>query len=404
MNIEKTIHDEACKILEDVGIKCESENRKVIDTFESTGYAAFDPTIKRIHILKPLVDESLRSAPKRCAFPVPERSYGSGGTAPYVYDPVTKGWGDPDVRVHVAEIAKIAERYNIPFIFRGVGRQHCEYEDIEQIKIMREHYNGFIYLYVATEAGVKAVKAEYDKNPNCCTTHSIFYSPLALNDSGPNMPIYFRCVEEGLPIYLVTMPILRINAPATIYGLAMQCHAEFLAGLCLTQTLRPGLMTVHAGYPLASNLLDDYNINFGSIAHNFVNISVAKVATYLNLPAIQSGFTTNDKHPQKETEKDVIRAYMLWNNMKGWHQARHAFGFLEYQLVFDIPKMETDVLSLQKILSENKRIETPTLEYDPNAIDVIADCALNGNFLEHAHTLKNIKSFDEDLWQKYLEE
>lgn len=405
MLIEKKMHDEACQLLEEVGVKCETGNRKVIDTLEATGCAAFDPTTKRIHILRSLVDEALKTTPKRGEFTkyVPERSFGSGGTAPYVYDETIGDWIPPDVQIHVAEVAKTAEKYKLPFIFRGTGKAHCEYEDVEQIKVLRKHYNGFLYLYVATEAGVMAVKREYDKNPMCCSLHSIFYSPLALNDAGPNMPIYFRCIEENLPIYLVTMPILRVNAPATIYGLAMQCHAEFLAGLCLTQTLRPGIMTIHAGYPLASNLLDDYNINFGSVAHNFVNLSVAKVASYLNLPSIQSGFTTNNHHPEKTTERDVIRAYMLWNNSDDWHQARHAFGFVQYQLAFSIPKMERDILALNQVLKENKKIELPVLEYDPGAIGVIADCAPVGNYINHDHTLKNIKSFNEDAWHKYLD-
>jgi len=405
MNIEKIIHEEACQVLEEVGIKCETENPKIIKTFENTGYAAYDTTTKRIHILRPLVDEALKTAPKRNEFTklVPERSFGSGGTAPYVYDEDVGDWIEPDVRIHVAQVAKTAEKYKLPFIFRGTGKAHCEYEDTEQVKVMREHYNGFIYLYVATEPGVMAIKKEYEKTRMTCSTHSILYSPMAFNDSGPNYPIYFRCVEEGLPIYLVTMPILRVNGPATIYGLATQCHAEFLAGLCLTQTLRPGIMTLHAGYPLASNMLDNYNINFGSIAHNFVNLSVARVATYLDLPSIQSGFTTNNHHPEPTTEKDVIRAYMLWNNADGWHQARHTFGFVQYQLAFSLPKMERDIQALHKVIKDNEKMPVPELEYDGGAVGVIADCAPIGIFLEHFHTLQNLNAFNEDFYHKYLE-
>lgn len=405
MIIEKMIHEEACQVLEDVGIKCETENPKIIKTFEDTGCAGYDPTTKRIHILKPLVDESLSTAPKREKFVglVPERSFGSGGTAPYVYDENIRDWIQPDVRKHVAQIAKIAEKYKVPFIFRGTGKQHNEYEDTEQVKVMREHYNGFIYLYVATEPGVMAIKREYEETGMTCSTHSILYSPLAFNDSGPNYPIYFRCVEEGLPIYLVTMPILRVNGPATIYGLAMQCHAEFLAGLCLTQTLKPGIMTLHAGYPLASNMLDNYNINFGSIAHNFVNLSVARVATYLNLPSIQSGFTTNNHHPEPTTEKDVIRAYMFWNSADGWHQARHTFGFVQYQLAFSIPKMERDIQALYRVIEENEKMPIPKLMYDADAVSAIADCAPVGNFMEHAHTVRNLDAFNEDYYHRYLE-
>lgn len=401
MNINEHIHNEACQVLEEVGVKC--ENQKVIDTFESTGYAAYGPITKRIHILRPLIDEALKLTPKRNTWTpkVPERSFGSGGTAPYVYDEPTGEWIEPDVRIHVAEVAKIAEKYQIPFIFRGTGKAHCVYEDTEQVKVLRKHYNGFIYLYVATEEGVQAAKREHEETGMTCTTHSIFFSPLSANDVGPNFPIYFRCVEEGLPIYLVTMPINRVNAPATIYGLIVQCHAEFLAGLCLTQTLNPGITTIHAGYPLASGMLDNYNTAFGHIEHNFANLSMARVATYLDLPAIQSGCTTNNKIPDPDTEKDVIRAYKFWNSADGWHQVRHCFGFLNYQLAFSIPKMERDCITLQRILKENEKIRIPKLLYDSDAVGVIADCAPIGTFLNHDHTLKNLE-FDEKEWGIYL--
>lgn len=386
--IAKLIHEEACQLIEEVGVKC--ENKKIIKTFENTSLAAYDETTKRIHILRGLVDKSLKSVPKRDTWLVPEHSFGSGGTAPYVYD--SGKWIKPDVYKHVSKVAQIAEKHKVPFIFRAVGDKHGPFEDVEQIKVLREHYNGFIYLYVASEEGVKACAEEYKRNKNTCTTHSILFSPLSFNDSGPNMDVYFKCIEEGLPIYLVSMPLSFVNSPATIYGTALMAHAEFLVGLCLTQTLSPGLPTLHAGYPMMSDPQDNYNISFGSIEHNLCNITLARVPKYLDIPSIQSGCTTNLDKPSKEVEDDVVRAYKMWNSFDHWHQVRHCFGFVSYQNAFSLDKMDRDIVALKEILDKNEKTDLDLkVDYDEEAMTAIRECAPVGTFLEHWHTLKHTR-------------
>jgi trimethylamine:corrinoid methyltransferase-like protein len=388
--IEKRLHEEACLILEEVGVRC--DNRKIIDIFEDTGLAAYDETSNRLHILRDLVDGSLDSVPKRDKWLVPEHSFGSGGTAPYVYE--DGKWAKPDVYKHVSKVAQIAEKYKLPFIFRAVGDMHGPFEDVEQIKVLRQHYNGFIYLYVSSEEGVMACAEEYSNNKNMCTTHSILFSPLSFNDTGPNMDVYFKCVENRLPIYLVTMPLSSVNSPATIYGTALLAHAEFLAGLCLTQSLCKGLPTIHAGYPMVANPQDGYNIDFGSVAHNLCNITVARMGKYLNIPSIQSGCTTSVSKIQESTEYDVARAYTLWNSFDHWHQVRHCFGFSSYQNVFCLDKMERDINTLHELLDKGacfSNKEALSVRYDDEAVQAVRECASVGTFLEHWHTLKNTR-------------
>jgi trimethylamine--corrinoid protein Co-methyltransferase len=409
----QVMHDEACWLLENVGVRM--NHPYLIRVLENTGYAGFDGSSGRIHILRPLVDWAVERAPKRSEHQVPSKSFCGGGTAPHVRE---NGYlVEADLHQHVAAIAKIAEREGIPSIFRGCGGAHNAYEDTEQIRVMREHFSRYIMLYVATEEGVKACAEEYRRNPHMCTTHSLFYSPLQLNDTGPqtvryrnngtrltstligNVNGFLRCVEEGLPIYLVTMPISYVTSPATLYGTAVQVHAEFLIGLCLVQTLNPGLMTIDAAFPQAGDPRDEYNISFGSLSHNIINLLSAKAATYLDLPAIQDGCSAGGKDLlDPSIPLDVARAYRLWNwayesGWCKWHMVRHCYGFLNYQMVYDIGKMEEDVATLKKVLHYDEQYPIPPeLDvYDPDAIYVIEDVIKNygGNFTAHPHTLKH---------------
>ena len=78
------IHTDALRVLEEIGIKCESAEVKRI--FEGTGLAAYDKSTGHIHVLAPLVEQALNSTPKRDQYWISENSFGVGGTAPFVYD------------------------------------------------------------------------------------------------------------------------------------------------------------------------------------------------------------------------------------------------------------------------------------------------------------------------------
>ncbi len=92
MNFENTelldqIHRDALQVLEVTGVKCDSmEVRQIL---ENTGLAAYDETTGHIHVLSPLVEQALATAPKRRQYWIPENAFGVGGTAPFVHDDQT---------------------------------------------------------------------------------------------------------------------------------------------------------------------------------------------------------------------------------------------------------------------------------------------------------------------------
>ncbi|MFH0845122.1 MAG: trimethylamine--corrinoid methyltransferase, partial [Pseudomonadota bacterium] len=96
------IHQDALRVLEEVGVRCGS--LEVRQVFEDTGLAAFDETTGHLHVLAPLVEQALNLAPKRDRFWIPENAFGVGGTAPFVYDDQTGELVEPTFD-HLAGIA-----------------------------------------------------------------------------------------------------------------------------------------------------------------------------------------------------------------------------------------------------------------------------------------------------------
>lgn len=389
--LEAKLHAEAVMLLASPGFKC--HNEEVTNIFLKTGKAhkvELDGQV-RISLEPDLVESCLATTPKRDEFvqrcKVPEHSFGGGGTATLVWE---KGEVRHPTLTDVENIMKIAERHNIPFMFRGVGPQHNATEDVVQIATMRKHYSGYIYVYVGSMEGIEAAHFEHRYDPRIATCHSHFYSPLKLNDNGPNVPIFIEACKRNLPLFLTVMPISYSTGPASIYGLALQAHAECLCGLVMGQILQPGIVTIPSAFPLFADPLMSYRISFGSIDHQSVNLLCAKVYKYLDLPSNHDGCSAGHSEGD-DTAGDVYRAYKIWNGQDYWHQVRHCFGFSEEQMVYSIEQMKRDISMLKVVLEDGDTYKIPEFKYDPEAYDVIWDVCFNGveNYMNHWHTLKH---------------
>lgn len=383
--------EDAFRILEEIGVKC--FNQEIIDIFESSYLAAYDYTTNRIHITGDLVKCCLSSIPKKSKFPVSDKSFGTGGIAAFINQ------GDdyikPDIDIHVGEIARISQEFNLPFMFRTVGANLTPLEEVKQINVMRKYFDGYLYVRAETSDGIWRTKLEHDISGKICTTHSIIKSPLTFNEVGKNIDIFLNTVRKGIPVYLTTMPITCLTGPSTLYGIGILALAEFLAGLSLTQLLYPGLTVVNGAYPAASDVRQGYRIGLGSIYHNLVNHTIAQVSEKLDIPSIQSGCTiSNEFHDPVEgsTDFETERGYKLWNTWNGWHQLRHSVGFVNQLISFDINKMRRDCNCMSRVIENNEKWEDEVEEiyYDNEAFDCISECSETGNFKEHWHTTKNI--------------
>ncbi len=411
-SIERVIREEALSVLQDIGVECTDE--RVINTFESTQMAAYDPTTQRIHLTPALVKACVDAAPKRGKFPIPEHSFGGGGVALYVER------GDdyiiPKSEIHVAEMMDIAESFSIPFMFKGVSAKFTATEEEKQIDIMRRYYSGYLYIRTETDVGIKKAREEFDDTGKICTTHSPLISPLKFNETYKdskavdNIELLYKCVHQNLPIYLTTMPITCLSGPATLYGIALQAYCEFLVGLCLVQILNPGLLVVNGAYPAAGDPLRYYAPALGSISHNMANWLTAKVSEVDHLPSLQSGCTISTKRHnpiEQGTDIETEKGYKFWNRVSNWHQVRHSFGFIDLLAAFKFDKMQRDLQALRRI-QENKEmldVNFQDIVYDPEAYTAIEYGVEADDFRGLHHTTKNVGILDEfQISEEYTKE
>ena len=214
---------------------------------------------------------------------------------------------------------------------------------------------------------------------------SIINSPLNVIES--MIDPFLACIRSGIPIYVSTMPMAGLSAPYSMSGLLTLTHAEALFGITLTQLVNPGLMVVHAGLPSIANIQKNYAVDLGLVAHNVANLLIEKVNKRLEIPSIQTACTTSQDAPCERSERDAVNGFALLKKY-GFHQMRHAFGFLRELISFSIDKLERHV----ELCRETGPEQAPDYEieaYDPEGYETIRRNGSRANYMRDDHTLKN---------------
>ena len=376
----ETIHRDALRVLEEVGVKCTSPEIRQI--FENTGLAAFDETTGHLHVLTPLVEQALNTAPKRDQYWIPENSFGVGGTAPFVYDDQSGELVEPAFE-HLAKIAKtVNEADVIHFMARGILIKN---QEVKVMDTIIENCHKPIYVAAVTEEGITRAQEIHKKRGNITLQFSIINSPLNIIES--MIDPFLSCARKGIPIYVSSMPMAGLSGPYCMSGLLTLTHAEALFGMTLAQLVNPGIMVVHAGLPSIANIQKNYAVDLGLISHNVANLLMEKVNKRLELPSIQSACTTSQDRPNQKAEEEAINGYALMKKY-GFHQMRHAFGFLKGLISFSITKLEMHI-ALCRETGPDQAPEYDIDPYDPEGLEAIKRNGSQANYMRDDHTLKN---------------
>ncbi len=374
------IHHDALRVLEEVGVKCES--KEVRQIFEDTGMAAFDDSTGHIHVLRPLVEQALDTTPKRDQYWIPENSFGVGGTAPFVYDDQTGDLVEPTFN-HLARIASIVNEADvINFMARGVL---IKKQEVKVIDTIIENCHKPIYVAAVTEAGINRAQEIHETRGKITVQFSLINSPLNIIES--MLDPFLSCVRKGIPIYVSTMPMAGLSGPYSMSGLVTLTHAEGLFGITLAQLVNPGITVVHAGLPSIANIQKNYAVDLGLVSHNIANLIQEKINKMLNIPSIQTACTTSQDIPNKKAEDEAIKGYALMKKY-GFHQMRHAFGFLKELISFSIAKLERHL----ELCMETSPEQAPSYDiepYDTEGFEVIMRNGSKANYMRDDHTLKN---------------
>ena len=175
-------------------------------------------------------------------------------------------------------------------------------------------------------------------------------------------------------------------APVSVAGALVLQHAEAMAGIALTQIVRPGVPVMYGGFTS--------NVDMRSGAPAFGTPEYAKAAQVSGQLARHIGVPFRSSNVCAANEVDAQAAYesqmALWGALTGGaHLLEHAAGWLHGGLTASFEKLILDAEMLQMMDAYFEPLGT-----DPGdlALDAIFEAGAGGHFFATAHTMARYRT------------
>jgi len=212
-------------------------------------------------------------------------------------------------------------------------------------------------------------------------------SPLQMPTTG--LEILLEFTQAGLPVSFGPMVQASATGPATLAGTLVQENAEILAGLTITQILRPGTPVMYGGIP---HIMDPRSalISFGSPEQALMGAAMAQIGKHYGLPVYINTGLGDSKLVDVQSGYDRGMTFLM-GLLAGGDQLGHMGiagadqGASLLQLVLD-----NEMFAYGKRILRGMNLSPAQL-----ATEVIAEVGPGGNYLGLLHTARH---FRKEFW------
>jgi trimethylamine---corrinoid protein Co-methyltransferase len=211
-----------------------------------------------------------------------------------------------------------------------------------------------------------------------------------------NSPLRFDTrMIEAMMIYAeagqvnVITPFLLMGAmaPVSTPAALVQQTVEALAGLCLTQLVRPGAPVILGSF-LSHTDMQSGSPGFGGPESALGLLCSGQIARRFGVPwRAGGGFLTSSQLPDAQAAYEGLNT-MLPAFLAGAHYVEHAAGWLESGLVASFEKFIVDIEMLRVLREEFTPLEVDEASL---AFDAHAEVGYGGHFFGAAHTLERFR-------------
>jgi len=209
-------------------------------------------------------------------------------------------------------------------------------------------------------------------------------SPLQIDS--PMAEGLITLAEFGQVNVITPFTLAGAMAPITIAGALVQQHAEAMAGIVLTQIVRPGVPVMYGGFTS--------NVDMRSGAPAFGTPEYTKAAQVSGQLARHIGVPFRSSNVTAANEVDAQAAYesemALWGSvMGGAHLVEHAAGWMHGGLTASFEKLILDAEMLQMMQAYLEPLDTSP---ESLAVSAIGDVGHGGHFFGTSHTLERYET------------
>ncbi len=217
-------------------------------------------------------------------------------------------------------------------------------------------------------------------------------NPLAVFDCCPSPPLKWSdltcqslidCARAGIPAELVSMPLTGATSPVTLREAVVQHCAESLSGIVIHQLARPGAPIIYGGAPSAFDMRHG-TTPMGAVETMMIGVGYAQVGKHLGLPTHGylglSDAKTADYQAGLESGVGAVLAALAGINMVS------GAGILDYILTQSLEKLVLDHEACAMALRLIRGMASGESGSGDDAVELIAEVVRRGEFLSHEHT------------------
>lgn len=391
------IHETSMQILEEVGIEFLDE--ETLSLWRRAG-ASVEDGARRVYLDRGLVMDLVRKAPASFVWharnPAHTVTVGhnhllfapNGGT---VFASDLDGGRRPGT---------LADYHNMQRLVQMAGVLHFAGEQLvvpHDVPVAHRHlerlYSGFT---LTDKCMMEAAHGRTIPADALAAAEIIFGSPLPTD--GPviggiinaNSPLRYdermlggliTLAAAGQATIITPFILAGVMSPVTIAAAMAQQNAEALAGIALTQLVRPGAPVIYGGFTTNVDLRSGVPA-FGTPEGAWALLIGAQLARTYNLPYRGSGTLTSAKVPDAEAATQT--QWSIWPCVLAHtHFVMHAVGWLESGLTASFEKM---ILDIEHLAMFQHFLQGPQIDEDSLALDAIRSVGSRGHHLGTAHT------------------
>lgn len=399
----ETIHQTSLQILQEMGVEFLDEETR--DILEATGgvkvkdmQVRFDPEF---------VEEVIKTAPSEFTLhaPNPDRNLHMGGdavafgavsSAPNVSDEV--GGRRSGNREDFQNLIRLASTINTVHLWPGYPVEptdvHASIRHLEATYDFLTLSDLFMHAYSLhrqkNQDGLEMIKIARQIDEE-----TLQQEPSMMSIINCNSPLrYDSPMTQGIiefssrnqVICITPFTLAGAMAPVTIAGALSQHNAEALAGIALTQVVRPGSPVIYGGF--TSNVdMQSGAPAFGTPEAMQTSIITGQLTRRYEIPYRSSGVNASNAIDAQAAYESV---FSLWGAvMGGAHVLVHAVGWMEGGLRASYEKMvlDADLCGMVQTFLEPVDFSTGAL-----AMDAIREVGPGGHYFGTQHTLERFKT------------
>jgi trimethylamine--corrinoid protein Co-methyltransferase len=400
----EAIHNASMRILEEIGVDVLHDEAKAI--FQKAG-ADVQEGSDRVRIDRGLIAEAIASCPAEFTLHArnPARNIRMGGnwvafaqmaSAPNCSD--MENGRRPGNHQDFRNFVKLGQKYNIIHLTGGYPVEPVDlHASIRHLECGRDFVTltdkAFHIYSLGKERnrdGIEIARIargiseeQLDREPSVL---SIINSSSPLRLDTPMMQGIIEMSRRNQVIVMTPFTLAGAMAPVTIAGALAQQNAEALAGIALTQLVRPGAPVVYGGF--TSNVdMKSGAPAFGTPEYMKSAHVGGQLARRYNLPYRTSNTCAANTVDAQSAYESV---FSLWGAiMGGGNFIKHAAGWMEGGLTFSYEKFILDVDLLQMV----SEFLTPlVVDEDTLALDAIREVGPGGHFFGTPHTQERYRN------------